>query len=247
MGMVRLVQVIQWRRCWGSGRMGLDTTSTSGERCDECCWGLGRMGTGTTRITDWSFLWVFLDGGFMLHLPRVIMERHRRFTLSSPLSCNTGLFKTLQITAGAPLSTVFERRYPALIWGVAAEDRVVGDEEANVEDGREEMMKVTGGDENTHGGNAAISGAIWGRKTGWATPSASKTPRRTNHHHLLQHCGIVSNLEIWTNRRLWTISNLHHLVPKIPLSVLGELRLLVWCELTQLTGRVVFKGQVSLV
>lgn len=70
MGMVRLVQVIQWRRCWGSGRMGLDTTSTSGERCDECCWGLGRMGTGTTRITDWSFLWVFLDGGFMLHLPQ---------------------------------------------------------------------------------------------------------------------------------------------------------------------------------
>lgn len=121
--------------------------------------------------------------------------------------------KTLQITAGAPLSTVFERRYPALIWGVAAEDRVVGDEEANVEDRREEMKKVTGGDENTHGGNAAISGAIWGRKTGWATPSASKTPRRTNHHHLLQHCGIVSNLEIWTNRRLWTISNLHHLVP----------------------------------
>lgn len=205
------------------------------------------------------------------------MEWHRRFTLSSPLSCNTGLVfcngaplslqhslqalsfsvptpwlmapsqKTLQITAGAPLSTVFERRYPALIWGVAAEDRVVGDEEANVEDGREEMKKVTGGDENTHGGNAAISGAIWGRKTGWATPSASKTPRRTNHHHLLQHCRIVSNSEIWTNRRLWTISNLHHLVPKIPLSVLGELRLLVWCELTQLTGRVVFKGQVSLV
>lgn len=165
MGMVRLVQVIQWRRCWGSGRMGLDTTSTSGERCDECCWGLGRMGTGTTRITDWSFLWDFLDGVFMLHLPQVIMERHRRFTLSSPLSCNTGLVfcndaplslqhslqalsssvptpwlmapsqKTLLITAGAPLSTVFERRYPALIWGVAAEDRVVGDEEANVEDG----------------------------------------------------------------------------------------------------------------
>lgn len=80
-----------------------------------------------------------------------------------------------------------------------------------------------------------------------ATPSASKTPRRTNHQHLLQHCGIVSNLKIWTNRRLWTISNLHHLVPQIPLSVLGELRLLVWCELTQLTGRVVFKGQVSLV
>lgn len=79
-----------------------------------------------------------------------------------------------------------------MIWGVAAEDRVVGDEEANIEDWREEMKKVTGGDENTHGGNAAI----WGRKTGWATPSASKTPRRTNHQHLLQHCGIVSNLKI---------------------------------------------------
>lgn len=80
------------------------------------------------------------------------MERHRRFTLSYPLSCNTGLVfcndaplslqpslqalsssvptpwlmapsqQTLPITADAPLLTVFEGRYPALIWGVAAED-----------------------------------------------------------------------------------------------------------------------------
>lgn len=34
----------------------------------------------------------FLGRGFYAStFPRVIMERHRRFTLSSPLSCNTGL------------------------------------------------------------------------------------------------------------------------------------------------------------
>lgn len=156
------------------------------------------------------------------------MERHRRFTLSSPLSCNTGLVfcndaplslqpslqalfssvptpwlmapsqKSLQITAGAPLSSFFEGKYPALIWGVAAEDRAAGDEEANVEDVKEEMKKVTGGAEDTHGGTAAEMGpSVEARRVGAsATPSASKTPRRTNHHYLLQHCGIVSNLKI---------------------------------------------------
>lgn len=126
------------------------------------------------------------------------MERHRRFTLSSPLSCNTGLVfcndaplslqpslqalfysvptpwlmapsqKSLQITAGAPLSSFFEGKYPALIWGVAAEDRAAGDEEANVEDVKEEMKKVTGGAEDTHGGTAAArrNGAICGSKAG---------------------------------------------------------------------------------
>lgn len=42
------------------------------------------------------------------------------------------------------------------------------DEEANVEDGREEMKKVTGGAEDTHGGTAAArrTGAIRGQKAG---------------------------------------------------------------------------------
>lgn len=209
------------------------------------------------------------------------MERHRRFTLSYPLSCNTGLVfcndaplslqpslqalsssvptpwlmapsqQTLPITAGAPLLTVFEGRYPALIWGWLPRIGLQWrrgqrrGRERRDEEGHRWRWRHTrwygGGQKNWgHQGTKGGLGAS-------ATPSASKTPRRTNHHHLLQHCSIVSNLKIWTKRRLWTISNLNHIVPQIPLSVLGELRLLVWFELTQLTGRVVFKEQVSLV
>lgn len=98
-----------------------------------------------------------------------------------------------------------------MIWGVAAEDRVVGDEEANVEDGREEMKKVTSGDENTHGGNAAISGAIWGRKTGWATPSASNAPALRyclklgdmNEQEALDHLQPASSCAQDTTFRAW--------------------------------------------
>lgn len=45
---------------------------------------------------------------------------------------------------------------------MVVEDRVVGDEEVNVEDRREEMKKVIGGDENIYGGNVVIFGVIWG-------------------------------------------------------------------------------------